>query len=318
MARPVLVGYDPGTGDHAPVHFGVAMSRLDGAPLIVAAVQSGPRPIAISGLQTVPYAIAADEDLEADCTPMLQQLENELGQQGVAVECRALTGTSVPRALHEAAEAENAALLVVGSTRRGPVGRALPGSTAERLLPGAPCPVAVVPRRWTRNGELETIGVAFVDTPEGREALRGAHVLARRAGAKLRVLTVVRVTLPLYMETEAQTAGRRATYLEDVLGEHQLAAVAAARRAVAELDGDADVDVEGFTGDPAEVLVRFSEHLDLLVCGSRGYGPVRAVLLGGVSRQVVAAARCPVVVLPRGVKASLDALVADAAGVRAS
>ena len=156
------------------------------------------------------------------------------------------------QALHEAAEAENAALLVVGSTRRGAVGRVLPGSTAERLLHGAPCPVAVVPRRWTRDGAPETIGVAFVDTPEGREALRSAHALARRAGAKLRVLTVVRVTLTMYAETEAKTAARRAKYLEDVLGEHQRAAVEAARRAVASLDGDVDVEVDGFVGDPAE------------------------------------------------------------------
>ena len=36
-----------------------------------------------------------------------------------------------------------------------------------------------------------------------------------------------------------------------------------------------------------------SEHLDLLVCGSRASGPLRAVLLGGVSRRVTADARCP-------------------------
>jgi nucleotide-binding universal stress UspA family protein len=61
--------------------------------------------------------------------------------------------------------------------------------------------------------------------------------------------------------------------------------------------------------DPADVLIRVSENLDLLICGSRGYGPLRAVLLGGVSRRLTAEARCPVIVLPRGVKASLDALM---------
>ena len=62
--------------------------------------------------------------------------------------------------------------------------------------------------------------------------------------------------------------------------------------------------------DPADVLIRVSENLDLLVCGSRAYGPLRAVLLGGVSRRVTAEARCPVIVQPRGVEASLEALVA--------
>ena len=52
-----------------------------------------------------------------------------------------------------------------------------------------------------------------------------------------------------------------------------------------------------------------SEHLDLLVMGSRAYGPAHAVLLGGVSRRVIAGAACPVVVLPRGTAARFEALV---------
>jgi nucleotide-binding universal stress UspA family protein len=313
MARPVLVGYDPQTRDHAPVHFGVMVSRHTGAPLIVAAVQSGPRPVALGSEQTVPFAIAAvDEELVPDCHPAVKQLQEDLEPEGVQVECRALRGASVPAALHEAAEAERAGLLVVGSTDRGPIGRTLPGSTAERLLHGAPCPVAVVPRRWTRDGEPETIGVAFIDTAEGREALRGAHALARRLGARLRVLTVVRVTLTMYAETEARTATHRAKYLEDVLGEHKVQAVRAAERAVAELGDGVEVTVDGFIGEPGEVLADLSRHLDLLVCGSRGYGPLRAVLLGGVSRRIVSDAHCPVIVLPRGVEASLEALLAEA------
>jgi hypothetical protein len=37
--------------------------------------------------------------------------------------------------------------------------------------------------------------------------------------------------------------------------------------------------------------------------GSRGYGPLRAVLLGGVSRRLMVEAHCPVIVVPRGVEA---------------
>jgi nucleotide-binding universal stress UspA family protein len=319
MARPVLVGYDPDTRDHAPVHFGVTMSRLTGAPLIVDAVQAGVRPVALGAEQTVAFAIAQpDEDLLADCHPAVRQLQEELDPEGIEVECRALRGTSVARTLHEAAEAEQAALLVLGSARRGTIGRTLPGSTAERLLHGAPCPVAVVPRRWTRNGKPGTIGVAYVDSQEGREALRGAHALARRVGARPRVLTVVGVTLAMYAETEAQTAAQRAKRLEDVLGEYKVEAMQAAQRAVAELVLDGNVEVDGFIGDPADVLVDLTPHLDLLVCGSREYGPLRAVLLGGVSRRVVADARCPVIVLPRGSRMSFETLMADATSTASS
>jgi len=319
VARAVLVGFDPTTRDYAPVHFGIEVSRFSGAPLIIVVVQSGSPPVAVSAGQSLAFAVAhADEDLMADCSAALATLEEDLAREGIAAECRVLSGTSVASAVHEAAEIEGAALLVLGSAQRGILGRVLPGSTAERLLHGAPCPVAVVPRRWTRNGGLATIGVGFVDTPEGREALRNAATLARRAGAMLRVMTVVRITRSMYAETEPQTAGRRAKHLEDVLGEHEREAVKAARRAVAELAGDLDVTVEEFVGDPAGILVRVSEELDLLVCGSRGYGPMRAVLLGGVSRRVVAEARCPVIVLPRGVRAALEALLADASKTKSA
>lgn len=53
-------------------------------------------------------------------------------------------------------------------------------------------------------------------------------------------------------------------------------------------------------GDAAPVLVEISRGLDLLVLGSRARSPVRRILLGGVSSDVLHGARCPVVVIPRG------------------
>jgi hypothetical protein len=50
----------------------------------------------------------------------------------------------------------------------------------------------------------------------------------------------------------------------------------------------------------------------MLIMGSRALGPKRAVMLGSVSRKVIAAATCPVVVLPRGAAAQTDALLANA------
>jgi hypothetical protein len=68
--------------------------------------------------------------------------------------------------------------------------------------------------------------------------------------------------------------------------------------------------------DPVAVLVEMSADLDVLVCGSRGYGPLRAALLGSVSRRVAGAAQCPVIVVPRGVRTPLESLVAEAAAAR--
>jgi nucleotide-binding universal stress UspA family protein len=301
MSKPVLVGYDPQTRDRAPVEFGIAAARFSGAALVIASVH---------GARGDPLSVRQmSEELVADATETLAEVRGELHARGVAVECREVASTSAARALHETAEAEDAGLLVVGSTRKGAIGRVLPGSTAERLMQGAPCAVAVIPHGWQAGGGLSTIGVAYVETEEGREALRGAHALARRAGALLRVLTVARVGFGTYAETEARTAGRRGRDFDEVEGEHRVRAEAAAREAVAQLDGDVAVQVDAFLEEPADTLIRVSESLDLLVCGSRGYGPVRAVVLGGVSRRVAAEARCPVIILPRGVPASLEALV---------
>lgn len=51
-------------------------------------------------------------------------------------------------------------------------------------------------------------------------------------------------------------------------------------------------------GRAAQVLLDSVTETDMLVVGSRGHGGVVGALLGSVSRQVIAHARCPVVVVP--------------------
>jgi nucleotide-binding universal stress UspA family protein len=52
------------------------------------------------------------------------------------------------------------------------------------------------------------------------------------------------------------------------------------------------------SGPAASTLDR--RDADLLVCGSRGCGPLRRVLLGGVSSRLLRRAACPLMVIPRG------------------
>ena len=68
-------------------------------------------------------------------------------------------------------------------------------------------------------------------------------------------------------------------------------------------------------GDPAAVLADQGVELDLLVLGSRGYGPVRATLLGAVSAEVMRTAPCPVVVTPREAGPAKDDEVTMRAGI---
>jgi nucleotide-binding universal stress UspA family protein len=125
------------------------------------------------------------------------------------------------------------------------------------------------------DGRATDIGVAFGDTPESDDAVRVAVDVAERAGARLRVLTVPEPSL--HDELPVRRAG---DYLGRALG------------------GAAATRIE-LAGDPATALAAASADLDLLVTGSRSYGPLGAVLLGAVTRQLINAARCPVMVVPR-------------------
>lgn len=281
MTPTVLAAYQP-EGERAPVDFAAAWAAATGAQLVIASA-------------------------DADGTGQGEAL-SALGRE-LRADTQRLTGASPARALHEAAEELRAGLVVVGATEHGATGRKLLGSTAQRLAHGAPCPLAVVPHGWTAGGGLKTVGAAYLDTPEGHEALHGAAAIARRTGASLRVLSAEKPHG--FHETQG---GGDALTPPTTYAEIGSALRANAERAVAAVAGEAGMPIEAdvSVGDPGEFLVAASRHLDVLVMGSRGYGPRQAVLLGGVSARVTAEASCPVVVLVRGSEGALEAFAGAA------
>jgi nucleotide-binding universal stress UspA family protein len=68
------------------------------------------------------------------------------------------------------------------------------------------------------------------------------------------------------------------------------------------------VDAEGavVVGNPAGELILATEDLDLLVLGSRRWGPVKRLALGTTSEHVIRHTACPVLVPPRGASSELD------------
>jgi len=68
-------------------------------------------------------------------------------------------------------------------------------------------------------------------------------------------------------------------------------------RAAASLP-DVEIDWHLLGGNVVEALSELDD-VDVLFCGSRGYGPARRVLLGGVSTRLVRSAKRPLVVVPR-------------------
>jgi nucleotide-binding universal stress UspA family protein len=286
---PVLVAVDPVSLDLTPAWFGAAVAAHMEAALLVAAVYANDDAVdrLAGGL--------LGEDLPRDAGEAIDRALELLRDDDVTAEVLLVGATSVPRGLDLAAAQTGAGLLVVGSGRGGRERQLAPGGTAARLLNGAGCAVEVVPAGWDRSYSAQTVAVAYVDGDEGRAALHDAHALASRAGARLRVVTAV---CP-----RAWMDGG-----DDLEADLRLRAEQAGHAAVSGLLGEpVDVDVE--VREPADYLLEVAAEVDLLVCGSRGYGPTGATLLGGVTRRVSAEAACPVIVTARGQAPGLRALL---------
>jgi nucleotide-binding universal stress UspA family protein len=294
MPAPIIAAYDPVIEDRAPVELALAAAELTGASVIVASVRPSPY---VGGWADL---YVADTGPDTTIEPALLRLRADY-----PVTTRVVTDASVPRALHVLARNEAASMIVVGSTGRGHAGRVLPGSTAERLLHGAPCAVALAPRGYVR-APVGTIAVGFVDSSEGHAALTTAHALALRVGARLRVVSALHPSSALDTPSVESTPPPRGLALE---GRHRASVDAALSAALDAFPAGVEIERDLHVDDPADVLLAVSEHVGLLICGSRGYGPLRSVLLGGVSRRLVDGAHCPVLVLPRDAGSPLEDLM---------
>jgi nucleotide-binding universal stress UspA family protein len=287
LVGPVIVGVDGGESSRDALVLARWAAEVLGVPLIVTVVH--PAPAAI-GPARVDAEWVADRHRAAQA--VLDRAREQLTGVGTEVQYRAVASSSAAHGLHDLAEQIGASAIVVGSGRSGPQQRLFAGSTADRLLSGSVCPVAVAPAGMqVPPGSVGRIGVAYVDSADGRAALDLAAWLARRTGSPMRLYTVVADeagALPPLIGVDAEQAFQhtaRETY--------QAALDEAAGSTVA---GHADWQV--LSGNVVEALGDLDE-VDVLFCGSRGYGPARRVLLGGVSARLVRRARRPVVVVPR-------------------
>jgi nucleotide-binding universal stress UspA family protein len=188
---PVVVGFDGSPSGEDALALAMWCGRVLGAPPIVAVVH--PSPAQISPARVDAEWVADRYRLARAVVEDAQRLLSASGDADGTVRYRIIGSSSAAHGLHDLAEEVSASVIVVGSRSKGPEERLLAGSTADRLLSGSMCPVAVAPagmRNRTR-GELTRIGVAYIDTPEAAAVLDLAARLARRTAATLRLYTVV-------------------------------------------------------------------------------------------------------------------------------
>ena len=260
--------------------------------------------------------------LQTEAEDLVSRLSAELDDLGEErVHTAVVARHSPAHGLHDLTPEVQADLVVVGSSHIGTVGRVLPGSTGERMLHGdhltfdavrdtladaglrgAACPVAIVPKNYRSHAQaFDAIGVAYDGSPESTVAVRAAAEVARRTGSELRVIRVMDTTT---YGTPARTGAPSSVFrdgIEPPLRQDLDQAVAA-------LPAEVSATAVFLKGDPADELAAQTSTLDVLITGSRGYGPLRAVMTGGVTGRVLRDAACPVIVLPRGVESNLGEL----------
>jgi nucleotide-binding universal stress UspA family protein len=210
---------------------------------------------------------------------MLTEARDTAIPPGIRVRQRAPVAPSAARGLTELAELDGADLVVIGSSRHGDPGRIRLERTAGRLLQGAPCAVAVAPGGLREIESFHHVGVAYDASPEARAALVIAYDIAARSGAAVTLMWA----LPEPTRHEARLHAREL------------------------LDAAADAAPAGVNprtmllfGPAGEVIRDACDGIvDLLVTGSRSYGPMQRALIGSVSEALTEGARHPVLVLPR-------------------
>jgi nucleotide-binding universal stress UspA family protein len=274
----VLVGFDGSEGARDAVAVARLLGNDDAEVLLVNVLPYGAPPgIAYSLLG---YESPAEiRELFDDARAMLP---------GVAVETRTYTGDSAAHVFADLAEAGEADLVVVGSPHRGAFGRALIGSVAERLLHGASVPIVVAPHGFAARPikSLDSIAIAYDGGPESKLALARAESIARIAGAKLQILTAISPAVP--MPSAVGYTPPLGFDADELIAE-----------AISAVDPALETKGRRLGGPPATAIAEACADVDMLVTGSRGYGPLGRVFVGSVSSSLICKAPCPVLVVPR-------------------
>jgi nucleotide-binding universal stress UspA family protein len=190
------------------------------------------------------------------------------------------------------AEEWAADLVVVGSQGAAALADVLLGSTAERIVRHAPCPVLVA-RPPRARGRI-VIGTDFSDP--ALPAVRAGAAEARRTGAKITLLHAIEDSFGPALQSEPTWAMPWIASPEQRREAEEAALLSLAEAmAIAGASGDLVVRF----GDPASQLIAAATEggAELLVVGTAGRTGLRRVLLGSVAEKVARLAPCSVEVV---------------------
>jgi nucleotide-binding universal stress UspA family protein len=297
MLRKVLVGVDGTPSGRDAVVLARALATADDADLVLVGAYTDP-------LLPFPPGLRRDLHLGRDVERLLLGVREGLAP---SARTRVKADSSPGRALCHAIPDEHADLLVLGSSRRVPDGCAGVGRTGRQVLHGAGCAVALAARGVGGDADpaLRRIVVGVDRSPEGGAALALACALAGASGAQLTAVSVVDDRLPATMAPAGMAM--ELVQWDELVGTHREQTERLLRELTQRLPGLA---TELRVGEPAEELAAAAADADLLVVGSRRWGPFSRLVVGSTGEELVREAPCSLLLVPRPAEQAASAAAA--------
>lgn len=289
LARPVVVGVGAAGVDVGPLRWATRTAARTGAELVVvhasdleglAARMAGAEVVAVT---------AVLEAEEQGVAQLREQVEAEAATHGVTARVEVRRGSAVTALLDHQ---DDAALLVVGTGRKGGLEEFILGSTSLGVTAHSRTPVAVV------NPDVDVdrlthgrVGVAVDGSADSVRAARAALAFADLTDASVTALSTWYLEMVGgYVVTEPDSP--------------EWAQLETARRALVERSlarareehPEVEVTVEVSRGPVVPTLRAAAEAWDAVVVGTRGLGAVQGRLLGSVGQRLMRRAPCPVIV----------------------
>lgn len=268
MFTRIVVGDDGSEQGRDAVVLGAAIARVTGAGLTL-----------FQAYPPFPVSIEGHTDTETLIHGAHAQLAGDRDRFAPDAHIHVVSDTQPSRAISEYAEHWHADLVVIGSSRHAPDGRCELGQTGRALIERAPASLAIAPRGLhEQEVQLNTIAVGYDGGPESELALRIADEIAVAAGAELVIEGVVRPH-------------------GDLSERDRLDSLERVRRAGAQTVARSRTDVR--VGQPGLELRTLSDDADMIVIGSRRWGAIARVVLGGVGEALTGNCGCPLIVTCR-------------------
>lgn len=283
MLHKLLVGVDGTPSGRDAVVLARALAASDADVVLVGAYADPLLPF--------PPGLRRDVHLGRDVERLLLDVREELAP---SARTHVKADSSPGRALCRAIPEERAELLVLGSSRRVADGCAGVGRTGRQALHGAGCAVALAARGLAPGFALRRIVVGVDRSPEGAAALMLARSLAGTTGAQLTAVSVVDDRLPATMAPAGMAV--ELIQWDELVGTHREQTERLLRELAERVPGLA---TELRVGEPAEELAAAAAGADLLVVGSRRWGPFSRLVVGSTGEELVREAPCSLLLVPR-------------------